>query len=430
MSNNLLDVIRFEGDNNVIVHKHSIQDFNTKSRLIVGESQEAILYKNGQALDLFVAGDHTLNTENLPLLKKMFSAIFGGRNPFQCEVFFINKVTLLDFDWGTAPPITMEDPKYHLIVDVRGNGKMGMRVNDSRKFVVKVVGQLNDFTVESIKSVTKGMAMQAIKDTIAKAIYEKGWSILELPAKLTELSADIKEKLNAYLEPFGLILDNFFVNQIEAMKDGLEKLTRAKEKYMEAMIDLDIDKAREIELGKAKAISRQAQGYTYQDERKFDVLQSAAQNEGVAGSVMGASMGVGMGFGVGGEIGKAAGQAMNSVGTVPCANCGATLPQGAKFCASCGKSTAPQVAHCAFCGAELVPGAKFCSNCGKAPTPPKECCSSCGNELIPGAKFCSKCGTPVVAKPTKGDVENKHCPFCGITLPGNAQFCHGCGKSF
>lgn len=405
MSNNLLDVIRYEGDNNNIVHKHSIQDFNTKSQLIVGESQEALFYKDGQALDLFGSGRHTLNSENLPLLKKIFSFVFGGRNPFQCEVFFINKVTILDFDWGTSAPIVMEDPKYNLIVGVRANGKMGIRVSDSRKFVVKVVGQMNDFGLDAIKKATKGMAMLSIKDTIAKAIGDRGWSVLELPAKLYELSEEIKTKLNANLEPFGLILDNFYVNQVEASDSDLTKLRAAKEKRMEAMTDIDIESIRTVRMGQARAAARAAEGYTYQDERRFDVMQAAAQNEGVAGTVMGAGMGVGMGLGVGGEIGRMTGQAMNPA------------------------STGTTGATCTGCGAQLNEGAKFCASCGTPVAPKKQFCESCGAELTPGARFCSGCGAGV-AKSTKDEIVNKNCPDCGTSLEGTARFCHVCGHKF
>jgi membrane protease subunit (stomatin/prohibitin family) len=39
------------------------------TQLIVNESQEAILFKGGQALDLFPSGRHTLQTANIPILK-------------------------------------------------------------------------------------------------------------------------------------------------------------------------------------------------------------------------------------------------------------------------------------------------------------------------------------------------------------------------
>ena len=133
---NLLDVIKYEGDNETLVHKSYIEDFNSKSQLIVNEAQEAIFYKDGQALDLFGSGRHSLNTNNLPVIKRIFGAIFGGKTPFSCEVFFINKITRLDIIWGTDTPIQLEDPKYHLlvgasVVDADYQGEVHLNVHNT-----------------------------------------------------------------------------------------------------------------------------------------------------------------------------------------------------------------------------------------------------------------------------------------------------------
>jgi class 3 adenylate cyclase/tetratricopeptide (TPR) repeat protein len=50
-----------------------------------------------------------------------------------------------------------------------------------------------------------------------------------------------------------------------------------------------------------------------------------------------------------------------------CADCGTTLPSGAKFCAECGT---PVAAACRACGTELLPGQKFCPQCGTPTAPP------------------------------------------------------------
>ena len=44
-----------------------------------------------------------------------------------------------------------------------------------------------------------------------------------------------------------------------------------------------------------------------------------------------------------------------------CPTCGATNPDGARFCVACGSSL---VSGCAQCGAELPEGARFCPACG------------------------------------------------------------------
>ena len=70
MSLKFLDVINYEGGNDVLVWKHPCEDFNTGSHLIVHESQEAMFMCNGQVLDVFGPGRHDLKTENIPLLRR------------------------------------------------------------------------------------------------------------------------------------------------------------------------------------------------------------------------------------------------------------------------------------------------------------------------------------------------------------------------
>ena len=84
-------VIKYEGDNSTFVWKHPCEDFNTTSQLIVHESQEAIFYMNGQLLDVFEAGRHTLETQNIPLIQKFYNRAYDDKTPFHCEVYFINK---------------------------------------------------------------------------------------------------------------------------------------------------------------------------------------------------------------------------------------------------------------------------------------------------------------------------------------------------
>ena len=38
----IIDVIKYEGDNNTFVYKHPTEDFNSGAQLIVHESQEAV----------------------------------------------------------------------------------------------------------------------------------------------------------------------------------------------------------------------------------------------------------------------------------------------------------------------------------------------------------------------------------------------------
>ena len=77
----IVDIIKYEGENDVFVWKHPCEDFNTGSKLIVHETQEAVLFLNGQALDLFTKGEYTLKTQNIPLLRHLINLPTDGETP-------------------------------------------------------------------------------------------------------------------------------------------------------------------------------------------------------------------------------------------------------------------------------------------------------------------------------------------------------------
>ena len=379
MSNNL-EVISCVTDNSVLVTKSHIENFLTKSQLIVNESQEALFYKEGQALDLFPSGRHTLDTNNLPFFRKVFGKLFGGNTPFPCEVFFINKVSVLDMLWGTPNPITLEDPQYGLIVGIKANGQTGLRVKDSRKFVVKVVGQLSEFAVEDIRRTIKGMMMPSLTSLIASTIVNERVGVLEIPTRLDSLSTLVQARLNEKLDDIGLEAVHFNIGEIFPEASDVAKLKDAK----------------------ATAASRKVQGFTYQDERKFDVFETAAGNAGTAGGMINAGVGFGMGFGMMGEMSRATANTMHqAMAQQPAA-------QSAKLCPNC--------------NAPLAPGAKFCANCGNA-VPAEPTCPNCNAPLAPGSRFCGNCGQALAAP-------KKFCPGCGTQAEGNAQFCANCGHKF
>lgn len=372
----LFELIQHVGDNTEIVTRSSIEDFNTKSRLVVDESQEALFYKDGKALDLFGPGKYALTTGNFPLLSKLVGlAFFGGKNPFKCHVYFINKVNVMDIVWGTDSPIQVEDPKYRLLVNVRANGTLGFKVVDSRKFVVKLVAQLNEFTTQDIKKNIKGVLMAHIKTAIAHAIVNNKVSILEITTQLLELSKKIQEEVNNEIqEEYGIELKNFYLNNISVPDSDLNILKETREKQMRTMSDIDLEAYKTERLGQAMARSRQAQGYTYQDERKFDVMEDAASNSGVSGTMMNATMGIGMGLGVGSSMGQAMKDTANvmnqdaktqtaSNSQCKCKNCGADIPGQSKFCPECGTPVVRD-RFCISCGTKLSANAKFCPECG------------------------------------------------------------------
>ena len=392
MNQNGLDIISCQMSNEVLVQRSHIKDFNAKSQLVVHESQEAIFFKEGQALDLFQSGRHALNSDNLPFFRKIFGKLFGGadKTPFTCDVYFINKAYALEIPWGTPLPITLNDPEFNYPVGVRSNGQSGLRVKDSRKFVVKVVGQLETITVETVKRQIKGMLLTSLTNVIADTIVTEKVGILQISTQLERLSKVIQMRLNEKLDDIGLEAVHFNIGTIFASDEDMAKLKKSRE--MGLMAQGEADRMRI--LADAEAERMRKLGYTYQQEKTFKVMETAAANTASAGSMINAGLGFGMGLGVMGEVGKAAGSVMNTSDTnmKACPQCNAQSPIAAKFCATCGKPF-PVAATCPKCAAPVDAGARFCPNCGQSlAAPANKFCPDCGKQADAAAKFCPDCG--------------------------------------
>lgn len=134
----IADVIKYEGDNSTFVWKHPIEDFTTSTQLIVHESQEALFFLNGQALDLFGPGRHTLQAQNIPILNRIQRISTDGKTPFHCEVYFINMTEQMAIKWGTDSKVQYMEPTYKFPINIGASGEMSLRVEDPKRLLVKL----------------------------------------------------------------------------------------------------------------------------------------------------------------------------------------------------------------------------------------------------------------------------------------------------
>ena len=147
----LAEVIKYEGDNSTFIWKHPVEDFNTNSQLIVHETQEAILFLNGQPMDLFSSGKYTLETQNIPILNKIINLPTGGVSSFHCEVYFINKVEQMAITWGTDSKVQYVEPTYGFPISLGAGGEMSLKVKDSKKFITASFFSSDKFSNNSKK---------------------------------------------------------------------------------------------------------------------------------------------------------------------------------------------------------------------------------------------------------------------------------------
>lgn len=178
------------------------------AQLIVQESQEAVFFRDGKALDAFGPGRHTLTTANLPLVTSAYKIVFE-KSPFQAQVYFVGKQTFIDQKWGTRQPITIRDSDFG-IVRVRSFGKFSFRVTNASLLLNTVVGTQGKYTTEDISSFLKDLIVSRMTDLLVSSKV----SLLDLPTKFDEISAGTRAKVGEDFAKYGLELADFFINSI------------------------------------------------------------------------------------------------------------------------------------------------------------------------------------------------------------------------
>lgn len=342
----IVDVIKYEGSNKMLVWRHDSQDFSTASQLIVHESQEAVFFKDGQALDLFGPGRYTLHTENIPLLNKLVNLPFGGVSPFHCEVYFVNKTEEMAIRWGTDKRVPYVDNSLTppLPLSIGAAGEMSIAVQDSRKLILKLVGTEAALSQEKFISYMRGIINMIVKPILARVMQSGEFSIFTIDAHTDELSQTLHERIAPEFADYGIELRRFMITNVakpeddpnfqrlrqalsdqtlnvleaqarqnEAIKEAETRWKVAQQEAQKTIIDAQAAGEAKVIDAQATAEKRRVEGYTYQQERGFDVSQTVAGNQAV-GEFTNLGIGMGMISGIGGSLsGTVAGMANEAI---------------------------------------------------------------------------------------------------------------------
>ena len=417
----IAQIIKYEGDNQTFIWKHPREDFNSGSQLIVHESQEAVFFMNGQALDSFGSGRHTLETQNMPIASKFFNKATGDQTPFHCEVYFINKTEQMAIKWGTDSKMEYVEPTYGFPIQIGACGEMNLRIEDGRKLLIKVVGTESGISQQSLAQKFRAFLLTKIKPYIVSLIRTNKLNIFQIDEELHNISSALHESLKPDFMDYGVALERFFLLNIIKPEDDKNyrrfkeihfrqyaDIAEAKLRQQVGVIDQQTAAQKMVIEAQGIASKRSIEGYTYQDERGFDVAERVAGNQAV-GQFTNIGVGMGMISGIGGTVGNTVGAMMSDALTPPgtspgqkspekstvCTKCGTPLNHNAKFCLECGEKVTPPLAEnemlCPSCGAKVAKG-KFCLECGASLSPQ---CPNCKKEVPAGAKFCLECGTKI-----------------------------------
>ncbi len=388
----IAEIIKYEGDNSTFIWKHPCEDFNSTTQLIVHESQEAIFFMNGQALDVFGPGRHTLETQNIPLIGKLLNRITGDKTPFHCEVYFINLTEQMSIKWGTDSQVQYMEPTYHFPLSIGASGEMTLKVANAKQLLLKLVGCEAVLGREKLVSYFRSFLMTRVKSYIAQTLSKADINIFSIEAHLQAISDALLGLLAPDFGEYGLTLERFFVMNVarpesDPIYRSFKELSfRQYKDVAQAQLDMQVDMInaqkeaqRTIIESQALATKRMQEGYTYQQERGFDVATQMARNE-ATGQFTNMGIGLGTMAGVGGAF---AGVMSNSMQDAMSTSFAA--PQA---------PTAPQAPAAAPAAPQAPAGDAAPAAPAEGGEAPKTCafCPKCGTPATPGALFCFRCG--------------------------------------
>ncbi|MRR08959.1 SPFH domain-containing protein [bacterium] len=304
------------------------------SQVVVRESQQAVFFRDGKALDVFGAGRHTLTTMNLPLLAELVGKAFDGKSPFRVEVCFVSTKVFTDLKWGTPEPIPFRDAELQMI-RLRSHGIYSTRITDAQLFVNKMVGTQGFYTTEQVDNFLKSI----ISSRLADYLGENYKSIFDVASHYDELAAGLKARLQEDFSKYGLETVDVYIN---AITPPPEVTARMDERAGMAAIG---DMNQYLKFKAANAMG-----------------DAAKQEGGAAGTGVGMGAGLGMGMMMPGMLS----QAMAAGPMLACPKCGTQNQQTAKFCSNCGGPVGAVAATvpCPKCGKPVPAGSKFCNDCG------------------------------------------------------------------
>lgn len=266
----LIDVLQFfDETGKTLVHREpqdGSSNFRLGTQLIVQDSQSAIFYRDGKALDVFGAGRHTLTTENIPFLSKLISLPFGGTSPFQAQVYFISMKKFIDLKWGTKSPINFKDSEL-TYVQLRASGKFSMRIKDPRQFMMEIVSTQGLYTTNEIEDYLRDAIVSRLNSVLGKNLK----TVFELGQHYQQIETGVKAEVSDFFNAMGIELTDMIIVGIVPPEEVQEKINERSS--MGAVGNLD----------------------AYMKFKTAGAIEKAAENES-GGGLAGAGVGLGAGM--------------------------------------------------------------------------------------------------------------------------------------
>lgn len=379
----LIDHANFDfGGEKIFAYEYPEKNLSSNTQLNVRQGQEALLVLGGRIEMKFPPNGprpYTLDSANLPIVRKLFGLPFGGSNPVLAAVWFINKADLVNMEIVTDT-FLLKDPTKPQGFPAIAIANVGIKVEEGEPFFLKLVNGNPCFSESDMIKAIQGRVTRVISEKISQLVDQLGISVAEVNSRLSMISQQSRDVCLQLIQDWGLQFVDFNVRVTQdTSQEGL-------------MMASGFGTDRE----------------SFERQRILDIQEKAINNlSGGGNGLLGAVLAMGM---------------VNSMNSSPRQGGSYNQPQQMQ-------PQQPQqqvnpnahMVYCGNCGRKYDTNAsRFCPNCGKQYFP----CPKCGSDNLNNSRRCVNCGTPLQTAP----VASSFCPRCGAEVPNDSNFCPRCGN--
>ena len=369
----------FEG-RKIFAYEYPEKNLSSNTQLNVRAGQEALLVLGGSIEKKFPPNGprpYTLDTANLPIVRKLFGIPFGGSNPILAAVWFINKADVVNMEVMTDT-FLLKDPSKPQGFPAIATANLGIKVEEAEPFFLKLVNANPCFSDSDMIKSIQGRVTRVISERISQMVDQLGITVAEINSRLTMISEQSREACMQLIAEWGLTFADFNVRiSQDTSKEGL-------------MMASGFGTDRE----------------SFERQRILDIQEKAINNlsGNGGGGLLGAVLAMGM---------------VNSMNAAPRHEPSYAQPSPAQPQPQA-PSTNAHMVYCGNCGRKYdAATTRFCPNCGKEYNP----CPKCGSDNIAGSRRCVNCGQSLQAISASASF----CPRCGTKVSGDSNFCPTCG---
>ena len=353
----LMDVIRCDeqdyliwkwrpsGEANSTKKENAIR-YGSSLRVKDGEVAVFVYTKEGGKAQDFIVGPHDqkIETANFPVLASIVGLGWGGKSPFQAEIYFINLAGIVQIKFG-VPYFDVYDPRFlDFGVPMAVRGSISFNITDYEAFI-KLHRMIN-FELETFKQQVKETVIKRIKGIVANVPTDCQIPVVQMERKIMEISDVVQNYLSKDLaEIFGVNVKSVDISAIEPDKESdgwlqlrrvtAEQQTRTIEKQTDVNLKnledtqrinaANMEETLRIQREEAQRAQRLQTESNFMGAHALDqqttVLKAAAENLGNMGSVDINGGGSGLnpagimtGVMMGGAMGKQMAHMMNDMG--------------------------------------------------------------------------------------------------------------------